>query len=416
MWMLSTDPVRTISSALRGHDNALGLIRLVLALSVLVSHTWPLGGYGHDPGTGITHGQASLGSLAVAGFFAISGYLITKSGMSADILQFMWRRTLRIFPAFLLVLLLTAFVLGPVIWTLDGHTLPAYFAHSPSSPWHYLGSNWNLHVSTWGILDIFQHSTPYGRATDSSVINGSMWTLGHEWDCYMIVAALVLAGVLIKAKPVVVAVAAVIFAGQIVQLVKPGAMGVVFPPLGDGWFLTLAYPFMVGAVFAVYSRSIPMNARFGVVAGVVLAWTLLTGGYPVVGVPAGVYFVLWAGSAIPGRIRRVGQVNDISYGVYLFAFPVQQTLAYVGLTRLGPAVMIVVASAIVLGIAWLSWRFVERPAMSLKGWGPGRGIAYWVNRVRPLKAVPVFGRPTTQHGAAGDAVQAAGGHEERVPV
>ena len=58
-------------------------------------------------------GQASLGSLAVGGFFAISGYLIAKSGMSSDVVQFMWRRILRIFPAYWLVLLVTAFLIGP---------------------------------------------------------------------------------------------------------------------------------------------------------------------------------------------------------------------------------------------------------------------------------------------------------------
>src|SRR4051794_20588629 len=159
--MLSTDPARTISSALRGHDNALGLIRLVLALAVLVSHTWPLGGFGHDPGSGISRGQTTLGGLAVGGFFAISGYLTTKSGMSSDVMQFLWRRVLRIFPAFLLVILLSALALGPVIWMLDGHSLGDYFARSATSPWHYIGSNWTLHVGSWGILDVFQHSTPY---------------------------------------------------------------------------------------------------------------------------------------------------------------------------------------------------------------------------------------------------------------
>ncbi|MFJ3490833.1 acyltransferase family protein [Leifsonia aquatica] len=385
---------RTISSALRGHDNALGLIRLVLALAVLVSHTFPLGGYGHDPGTGITRAQANLGMLAVGGFFAISGYLITKSGMSADVMQFLWRRILRIFPAFLLVLLLSALVLGPIIWTLDGHALADYFARGPASPWHYLGSNWTLNATTWGILDIFQYSTPYGRLTNASVINGSLWTLGNEWQCYLLVAILLVTGVLTKAKPVVVAVAVVVFSAQIVQLVNPGAMGAILPQLGDGNFLRLVYPFAIGAVFAVYSRSIPLTPRLGISAGVVLAWTLLNGGYAVVGVPAGVYFVLWLASAIPGRLRKVGQQNDISYGVYLFAFPVQQTLAYFGVTRFGPAVMIVSAAAIVLVIAWLSWRFVERPAMSLKSWGPGRGFAYWLERFRPATRAKDASEPT----------------------
>ncbi|WP_431247628.1 acyltransferase family protein [Leifsonia xyli] len=151
----------------------------------------------------------------------------------------------------------------------------------------------------------------------------------------------------------------------------------------------------MGAAFAVYSRSIPMNARFGIAAGLVLVWTLLNGGYGVIGVPAGVYFILWLGSAVPGRLRKVGQQNDISYGVYLYAFPVQQTLAYFGLYKLGVVPMILGAAIIVLTLSWLSWRFVESRAMSLKNWGPGRGLAYWVQRFRPSRSAPVDAAPPT---------------------
>lgn len=405
MGMLPTDSARTISAGLRGHDNALGLIRLVLALAVLVSHTFPLGGFGHDPGIGITRGQANLGALSVAGFFAISGYLITKSGTSADVMQFLWRRVLRIFPAFFVMLLLTAFLLGPVIWTLDGHSFAAYFARSATSPWHYLASNWTLYTGAWGIQDIFQNTTPYGQLTHASVINGSTWTLTYEWTCYLLVAILLVAGVLSKARPVVVGVAALLFSAQLVELVKPGVVGSILPLLGDAQFVTLAYPFAIGAVLAVYSRSIPLTPRLGIASGIVVVWTLLNGGYALIGVPAGVYFILWVGSVIPGRLRKVGQKNDISYGVYLFAFPVQQTLAYFGVNKLGPIPMILIAAVIVVGISWLSWRLIESPAMSLKGWGPGRGFAYWVARFRPRRAVA--GRPAEEEPAAAASVPTA---------
>lgn len=410
--MLSSDPARTISAGLRGHDNALGLIRLVLALAVLVSHTFPIGGFGHDPGGGITRGQADLGKLAVAGFFAISGYLITKSGMSADVMQFLWRRVLRIFPAFLVVLLASALVLGPIIWMTEGHSLATYFSRSGASPWHYLASDWTLNIGSYGIRDVFQNSTPYGRFSGQSVINGSLWTLTHEWTCYVLVAVLLVLGVLTKARPVVVAIAAALFAAQIVQLVSPGALALAFPALANGELLTLAYPFAVGAVFAVYSRRLPLTPLFGIAAGIVLVVTLLTGGYAMVGVPAGVYFVLWVASVIPGRLRKVGQKNDISYGVYLFAFPVQQTLAYAGVYRLGVIPMIVAAAVIVVALSWLSWRYLESPAMSLKGWGPGRGFAYWVQRFRPGRVRPDADRvePGTETTPAPHAAHPAGEH------
>jgi peptidoglycan/LPS O-acetylase OafA/YrhL len=376
---------RTVSVGLRGHDNALGLIRLLLASAVLVSHTFPLGGFGPDPVGRLTHGQADLGSLSVAGFFGISGYLIVKSGMSADIVQFLWRRVLRIFPAFFVVLILAAFVLGPVIWMLDGHAFASYFSFAGDSPWHYLASDWTLRMGAWGVRDVFQHTTPYGQATHASVLNGSLWTLDYEWTCYLVIAVLVVCGVLLNARPLVVVLALLFAAGQIVQQVSPGGMAAVFPLLfHSAEFLRMAYPFMVGAVIAVYARSVPLLPSLGVAAGVVMLVTLRVGGFGLVGVPAGVYFVLWLASALPARVRRIAQRNDYSYGVYVFAFPVQQTFAYIGWYKWGFLPMLLGPAVVVALLAWLSWWCVERPALRLKDWGPGRGVAYWLQRLPRL--------------------------------
>lgn len=389
MWMPSASSaratsVRTVSAGLRGHDNALGFIRLVLAFAVLVSHTFPLGGFGHDPGGTLSRGQATLGSLAVAGFFGISGYLITKSGMSADIMQFLWRRFLRIFPAFLVVLLASAFILGPLIWKLDGHSFWAYFDESQGDgPWNYVFANWTLKVGAWSAHEVFGATTPYGATVGRGVINGSMWTLTHEWTCYLVVGALLVTGILKRARVLVVAMTAVIFAGQIALLTIPGEMSSLFDPLGLQ-LIALAYPFAIGAIFAVYSRSIPLNAVLGAISGVLLFGSLLLGGYALIGVPAGVYFALWLGSALPGALRKVGQKNDYSYGVYLLAFPAQQVLAYAGLYKLGIVPMMVGAAIVVAGLSWLSWHFVEKRALALKDWGPGEGIAVWWARLRSL--------------------------------
>lgn len=110
----------SIADALAGHRNSLGVIRLVLASAVIFAHAYPLGGFGAGPWLTYTNNQVSLGSLAVLGFFAISGYLITKSGLNADVLQYLWRRVLRIFPAFWVVLLIGAFVVGPLVWVANG--------------------------------------------------------------------------------------------------------------------------------------------------------------------------------------------------------------------------------------------------------------------------------------------------------
>src|SRR5947209_465064 len=100
----------SLSAALRG-GNSLNAIRLVLAALVLVSHSWPLLGL---PEPTPVFGE-TLGSVAVAGFFAISGYLITGSRMKIGIVRFAWHRALRIYPGYWVVLVVTAFVLAPIV-------------------------------------------------------------------------------------------------------------------------------------------------------------------------------------------------------------------------------------------------------------------------------------------------------------
>ena len=136
------DSGASVGSALRGHLNSLGIIRLVLASLVIVDHAFPLGGFGEDPFWRYTNGQTSLGGIAVGGFFVISGYLIVKSGASSDLMQFLWRRVIRIFPAFWGVLLFTAFVVGPIAWLVRGEPLSTYFTLGPGGPFSYITSNW----------------------------------------------------------------------------------------------------------------------------------------------------------------------------------------------------------------------------------------------------------------------------------
>ena len=162
----------SLSVALGGHHNSLGFLRLVLACLVIFDHAFPLGGFGPDILYSVTRGQASLGSIAVAGFFAISGYLIAKSGMSADVIQFMWRRFLRIFPAYWVVLLLTALIVAPLLWLAQGDSLAAYFRFAPNGPFDYFGRNWTLNIGTYGIYDILTTTTPYGRSIHGSAFNG----------------------------------------------------------------------------------------------------------------------------------------------------------------------------------------------------------------------------------------------------
>ncbi|WBM79473.1 acyltransferase [Cryobacterium breve] len=392
----------SIAEALGGHRNSLGLIRLVLACLVIFDHAFPLGGFGGDPGLTQTHGQASLGSLAVAGFFAISGYLIAKSGLATDVVQFLWRRCLRIFPAYWVVLLLTAFVAGPALWIGSGHDLSGYFGLAPQNPFHYIHANWGLSIGTWGIYDQLRDSTPYGLATGRSVFNGSIWTLIYEWQCYLLIAAAVAFGLMQKAKLVFPLSALFLLVVQIVRITNPDGPGAIAPFLADQYRVSLTLTFLLGATLAVYSRRVIYSNGLGLFSGLVLVLTLRYGGFLTIGTVAGTYFVFYVAARLPRQLHWVGSKNDYSYGVYIYGFLVEQIIASLGWYKLGYLPYAMICLVITLGCAWLSWHGVEKQAMALKDRGPGRGWPVWYAYAR-LRFVGTRARRRVRaHGTSAD--------------
>jgi peptidoglycan/LPS O-acetylase OafA/YrhL len=382
---------RSIGEALAGHRNSLGFIRLVLASVVIFDHAFPLGGFGADPFFSLSRGQASLGSIAVDGFFGISGYLIAKSALSADIVQFMWRRFLRIFPAYWVVLVLTAFVVIPIVWLAQGQSLATYFHVSGPGPVRFVVGNWTLHIGTYGIYDVFAKTTPYGQLIHGSAVNGSIWTLIYEWNCYLLIGVLLVFGVLRRAKIVVPIIAGFLYIMQVVLFVNPKAIATFIPWISDQYTIMLTLTFMLGSCVALYSRKIPYSNGIGILCAVLFLYTFREGGFQEIGVPAGVYLVLYLGARLPKAVQWVGTKNDYSYGVYVYGFLVEQVLARVGLYKFGYFPFAVGTLVVSLGMAWLSWHVVEKRAMALKDWGPGRGVRYWweKNKERRQKHVRV---------------------------
>lgn len=384
--------VKSLRDALGGHDNSLGLVRLLMASAVILDHAFPLGGWGTAPFLKMTRDQQSLGSLAVLGFLAVSGYLVAKSAMNTDGLQFIWRRFLRIFPGYWLVLIVGAFIVGPAIWLAEGNPLNSYFGFGPGTPWSYLWNNFTLVIGQYGIRDIFVETTPFGQAGFGGPINGAIWTLIYEWLCYLMLAALLVAGVLTRAKLIVPAVAALLFVLRIVNEVSPGSAGTVFPFFGDVWRLNFGFIFFVGATIAVYSDRIPFSHRIGIAASILSLVLLRLGGFNTVGYVLFGYSVLYVAAALPRQVRWIGKKNDYSYGVYLYGWVVQQVLAFLGVSTLGYVPYVLLSLLGAFAFAWVSWHLVEKRALQLKDWGPGRGVRYWwealVARLRRPKRTP----------------------------
>jgi peptidoglycan/LPS O-acetylase OafA/YrhL len=86
--------------------------------------------------------------------------------------------------------------------------------------------------------------------------------------------------------------------------------------------------------------------------------------YRILGALPLAYALVAIGSHIKSKKLRLE--NDISYGMYIYAFPVQQVLAMVGLAWLNPAVFALTAAAFTAPLAYASWMFIEKPALRFK--------------------------------------------------
>jgi peptidoglycan/LPS O-acetylase OafA/YrhL len=345
--------------------NSLGFLRLALALAVLVAHAWPLGLGEPDPGRGATRGQTDLGALAVDGFFVLSGFLVAASARRLGPVRFAWHRFLRIFPGLWVCLMLIA-----VSATVAGSAGGLGFA----------AANWSGAVHRWGIGTLFL-DTPYGRLVHGSVVDGSLWSLAYELLCYAGLAVLIALGLTRRAPwvvPLLAGGALLVIAADVVRdlpasglVTTPqyrGGLG-PFPLLGyvdEQLACYLGFLFLLGASFQLYAHRVPAHPAVAAGCAALFAASLFLGGFFIVGYVTYAYLLLYAACALPARLRRVGREHDYSYGIYIYAFPVQQLVAHLGGASRGVLPYLAVCVPAVLLCAAASWHLVERPALSLK--------------------------------------------------
>lgn len=354
------------------HDprrNSLNALRLGLAALVLLSHGIKFGGSPQDwlgewtgdvpwTGTGV-----DIGTVAVDGFFVLSGFLITASYLRTSSLpRFLWHRCLRILPGFWICLLVTAALFAPVIWLVEHGTLRDFPVTGADSASSFVTRNATLLIRQYPIEGLLQGTS----------VNGSLHTLFFEFVCYLLVGAIGLVGIL-RTRPGLVVLAAVgAWSAAGVDAVTGGAL--TGGATGRELLLRFVLMFMAGAVLHLYAARVPAGIGPAAAAGLVLlASFAVPEAYLLLAPVALGVLLLTLGSST--RLSRVGRERDLSYGLYVYAWPVQILLLALGVTDFGLGPYLALSLGLGLALAVVSWRWVESPALRAKSWTPpGRGM------------------------------------------
>jgi peptidoglycan/LPS O-acetylase OafA/YrhL len=377
-------------------------LRLSLACAVILYHSF-----------GVTAAEsfAPLEILAegiVPAFFVLSGFLVTGSAMRSTLPRFLINRALRIFPALIALVSVSALVLGPLLTQLD---VSEYFAASQTRQ-YFLAI---LGASQLELPGVFLEGHPEGAIhTDlhaAGIFNISLWTIRWEMICYALVAVLI-ASKLIGRPTVILALFVAVLSFRLglyiahpdVIQVRDSALGpVIFPALemhnlALDMSLSRWTPNWFTNRLAIHVTSWQFRVIMFFIAGILLyhwryrlcrrpAWALASAGVLVVvsAVFSGqqstpvttlltvlpiAYLVGFVGTAripLPSILK-----GDYSYGVYLWAFPIQQMVHLYGLDVGSPWLNTTISIPFALLAGCASWHWVERPILARRRFAIGR--------------------------------------------
>ncbi|MFN8024071.1 MAG: acyltransferase [Acidimicrobiales bacterium] len=361
----------TVADLIDARSPGFDALRLVLAFLVLVSHTWPLGGFGAEPGSPIAPDRLTLGGFAVAGFFAMSGLLVGRSATRRPLGAFTRARALRILPGYLVAVLVSAIPVAALAWVHEHGSLGGFVSTSPNGSLGYVGRALLFPVEmSHGVREVFVTSTPYGRLTGQSFVNGSLWTLPYEVRCYLVIGLVGLAVHRWGERRSIGLAWALTGAAAVAYHQAADLTGFVVGAVADRTLVMLLFVFLTGSLVGTFADRVRLVGWMPLAA---LAVALVAGHTSLflsehVG-SASLALVLptvaMAIAPLGARLRGV----DLSYGMYLYAWPVQMLLAMYGLDS-GPWAFIVVATLVTTVLAAGSWFGVERPAV--RHWSRGR--------------------------------------------
>lgn len=336
------------------HANNFGFLRLLFAYLVIVSHSPEL--VYNSPSRELLHmltGSVTFGMLAVDGFFLISGYLIYQSyENSKSFSSYIMKRILRIFPGFIVASFLSIIL---VVSIANGWQLLVEL-----NPYEWI----KIALKTLVL------STPHvdGLVLNASrqIINGSVWTIRYEFICYLLIPLIAFVGfnkkniLLIALAFISVHIYFILY--NIEFIVRNAAFFSLFQ------FFRMTTAFLVGVCFYKYRQIIVWNFNYTVFCCLALiALRFITTTFFELGliILGGYLMFNFAFNFKNKTIQQIGSNTDISYGVYLYAWPIQILIIH-HFNSVNPWLLSAITITLASIAGYLSWTLVEKPFMNIK--------------------------------------------------
>jgi peptidoglycan/LPS O-acetylase OafA/YrhL len=347
--------------------NSFGVVRLAMAVLVLVSHSyWFVTGVSRNEPLERWTGH-SLSEHAVQVFFFLSGILIAQSfAARPDLATFIAARTLRIFPALIVCVVLSAFLLGPLVTKLD---LIGYFTDRKLPA--YIIATTTLATGSAPLPGVFT-TLPL-----PNLVNMSLWTLKFEMICYVGVALLGLAGLFNERFRF--AIMGAFAVGLALVFLKSPFTTQDYTTVDNLRYFALY--FGMGTLAFLARRELPVMPVLALPLFALLVAAIGTRGQELACAIFLGYGTLVVATRDFGEATRFCRVHDYSYGVYIYAAPLQMTLIQL-FPKIHPVALSCWALAAALPLAAMSWQLVEKPALALRSefadwlgrWLPGRPV------------------------------------------
>lgn len=317
----------------KDRNNNLNLIRFIAAIMVVFCHAYPLGANWLDPLGRLTNSQVDFGALAVYTFFFFGGFWINRSiHRSKSLYTFFKTRCMRIFPCLIITVFFCVFCLGSVITSLSLHE---YFTNIQT--YEYLLNS--LLILKHNLPGVFEHNIY------NATVNGSLWTLPVEFLCY--IGCYLVWRLGLSTETTMKYTIPVFFMGYVSLYICLRQKPLLLSALGPGTM------FYFGMLCDAYRKKISIKPAYilGCTIGLILSTYL---GHLKYGLflfwP---YILLWLAFGTQKKWSLFGKKHEISYAVYLCAFPIQQLVVMLFGGSMNPIANFLISLPCILIVGWL---------------------------------------------------------------